>query len=99
MDCPVHKVPFGAPLNRGYTGDPPSRSVTFANTERHAEQRGSSHRPERISDCEDPPRSPVSLLGCGLVISSVTPYSDWLRAFDPTCPLVIAGPGPVGALA
>ncbi|MGO9408088.1 MAG: hypothetical protein ACLP41_12555, partial [Acidimicrobiales bacterium] len=51
------------------------------------------------SDCEDPPRSPVTLLGCGLVISSVTPYSDWLRAFDPTCPLVIAGPGPVGALA
>ncbi len=25
------EVPFGAPLNRGYTGDPPSRSVTFAN--------------------------------------------------------------------
>ena len=34
------------------------------------------------SDCEDPPRSSVTLLGCGLVISSVTPISDWLRAFD-----------------
>ncbi len=27
------------------------------------------------------------------------PSQDWPRAFPMTCPLVVAGPGPVGALA
>src|ERR1017187_5439648 len=88
MDCPVHKVPFGAPLNRGYTGDPPSRSVTFANTERHAEQRGSSHRPERISDGSGVrTRSPISCAVADPSNRGVSVVLARLHLDDPCWPL------------
>ena len=49
----------------------------------------------RRKDCEDRFRS-LMVVGCGLVTAGVTPGSDWLYALGATCPLAVAGPGPVG---